>query len=803
MTFQTSKAINLGILREKFPQFVPPFIVVCTEDFLSACEKKQYSGLKSVTEKIQFISELSISNKCKNIIEHLHKEKITPDNRIAIRTSAYGEDGNRLSFAGMYETFLDITVALESLENALLDSWLSLFSQRVLNYQGLHETTGKNHCEIILQRMVMPLYSGVLFSEPLKIDDSLLNIQQGNAAVVKGASASQFTLGQFSVNYPKQAQILKDVVQKLGLVHKQSRLDIEFGFTENEFFLFQVRPVTRIVSKEFNHSIWDKSNIGENYPGITLPLTYSFIRQAYSKVYPSFLKLIGIATDLREQSVLFDNMLGYIRGQVYYNLTNWYELIDLLPWQPHIRSFYDNMLQPVKPIPSTKLTKKSNWQNFRASIKLICLFLSPKGKIQKPFMKRLSQLTSEFKQSFGPGASVFELNKLFLTLSSQFFSVWGLTIVNDVRVMVFFGLYTRFVTAWCSNNTEMINQLAVAKNPASITLLHSLETTAQAINDDLPLAKLLRKATYDGAVHYIAEFPKHLSSRAIQCYLENYGVRFANELKLETVSMKTELKSFLKLMTSYIDKHWKITTDDPSDILYQIPRSIFSWSKKIVLNFFRVQTTKAITMREQFRLERARVFDMARSIFLQIGSVLKETDLLENERDIFYLTIEEINNSANFHNTPRSLKIIVEERRRLVESYEKESLPRRIDSYGILQDDNLVGYTQHSSSRRLEGLGTSSYVVEACEVIVMKELDVSVNVNGKVLVVPQTDPGWTVLFPLIKGIITEEGNTLSHASIIARELRIPCVAKIKRATELLKNGDKVTVNGITGEVIIL
>ena len=61
-------------------------------------------------------------------------------------------------------------------------------------------------------------------------------------------------------------------------------------------------------------------------------------------------------------------------------------------------------------------------------------------------------------------------------------------------------------------------------------------------------------------------------------------------------------------------------------------------------------------MREQFRLERARVFDMARSIFLQIGSVLKETDLLENERDIFYLTIEEINNSANFHNTPRSLK---------------------------------------------------------------------------------------------------------------------------------------------------
>src|SRR3989338_5480279 len=101
-----------------------------------------------------------------------------------------------------------------------------------------------------------------------------------------------------------------------------------------------------------NQTVWDKTNIGENYPGITLPLTYSFIRLAYSKVYPNFLKIIGLSDkNIKEHDYVFENMLGYINGEIFYNINNWYELIKLIPGYKYNKKFFENMLEPVEKKP--------------------------------------------------------------------------------------------------------------------------------------------------------------------------------------------------------------------------------------------------------------------------------------------------------------------------------------------------------------------------------------------------------------------------------------------------------------------
>src|SRR5699024_3886868 len=71
---------------------------------------------------------------------------------------------------------------------------------------------------------------------------------------------------------------------------------------------------------------------------------------------------------------------------------------------------------------------------------------------------------------------------------------------------------------------------------------------------------------------------------------------------------------------------------------------------------------------------------------------------------------------------------------------------------------------------------------------------------GDVIVCRTTDPAWTPLFSLAAAVITESGGVLSHAAIVAREVGIPAVLAVPRATELLRPTSVVTVDGTTGAI---
>ena len=73
---------------------------------------------------------------------------------------------------------------------------------------------------------------------------------------------------------------------------------------------------------------------------------------------------------------------------------------------------------------------------------------------------------------------------------------------------------------------------------------------------------------------------------------------------------------------------------------------------------------------------------------------------------------------------------------------------------------------------------------------------------GEILVVPTTDPGWTPLFGIIKGLVMEVGGILSHGSIIAREFGIPAVTSIANATTAIQTGAQITIDGNRGIVWI-
>ena len=65
-----------------------------------------------------------------------------------------------------------------------------------------------------------------------------------------------------------------------------------------------------------------------------------------------------------------------------------------------------------------------------------------------------------------------------------------------------------------------------------------------------------------------------------------------------------------------------------------------------------------------------------------------------------------------------------------------------------------------------------------------------------------TDPGWTPLFAKAKGVIVDKGGVLSHCAIVAREMNLPAVSRVRQCHRILKNGDKVWVDGNNGRISI-
>jgi pyruvate,water dikinase len=72
--------------------------------------------------------------------------------------------------------------------------------------------------------------------------------------------------------------------------------------------------------------------------------------------------------------------------------------------------------------------------------------------------------------------------------------------------------------------------------------------------------------------------------------------------------------------------------------------------------------------------------------------------------------------------------------------------------------------------------------------------------EGRILVAERTDPGWTLLFPAVRGLLVQRGSLLSHSAIVAREMGLPCVVGIAGLLDTLRDGETVEMDGTTGVV---
>ena len=128
--------------------------------------------------------------------------------------------------------------------------------------------------------------------------------------------------------------------------------------------------------------------------------------------------------------------------------------------------------------------------------------------------------------------------------------------------------------------------------------------------------------------------------------------------------------------------------------------------------------------------------------------------------------------------------------------------PIALKVFGIV-DEVLHPKGEKQVVERLEGFPGSAGVIEGPARVVSNFEEFPTLKSGEILVCPATSTAWTPLFLKIAGVVTDTGGMLTHAAIAAREYGIPAVVGTWNATNSIRDGDIIRVDGTAGVVEVL
>jgi phosphohistidine swiveling domain-containing protein len=840
------KARNLSKLT-KMGMPVPKWTVVPAHVLLKQLEERDLD--KDVLEKFKsLVVPEELKTELKEYFGGEYAQK-----RYAVRSSATDEDGLDHSYAGQFATFLN--VKFEDIDISIVGVWRSVLNENVAKYRSEKNIETSYGIAVIIQEMVDAEVSGVAFGiDPVsgnsntKIISAVYGLGEGlvsgdldadtfrmNGKLIEKTIAvkcHQYKLKSDTSGLFK-SEVEESLQQKDSLPEKDLRKlveildtlqtnlggpqDIEFAYAHNELFLLQTRPVTASANQHNGEYIlWDNSNIVESYPGITTPLTFSFIAKMYEQVYVQFVLLLGVnQRKVNAEKEVFENMLGLVRGRVYYNLLNWYKTLAMLPGYSINAEFMENMMGVKERFDledKQGMSKGKAWYRIaRMLVKIVWLHIRL-NKHRKTFKKHLDKTLAEFNVLPFEKMSSPEIVEQYIRFENTLLLKWKAPLVNDFFAMIWFGLLQKFTAKHFKDHPTIHNDLLCGSSDiiSVLPVKQTLNIVEHIKKSDSLKAYILK--TSSSEIWEGLETGKYPELKAmIDDYITTFGDRCIGELKLESISFHQDPTMYVKQLENYIKQNVsariqennieeKLRSEAESkvnDVLRNNP--IKRWWFNTLLS----KTRDLVSNRENLRFERTRGFGMVRRMFSELGVKLKEEHVLDEARDIFYLELSEIkglgvNPSINWKET------ISKRKAEFAEFKTQEPPMERFYSYGHNFSDSFIYSTEKLEviEGDLEGIGCCPGIVEG-RVRVVKDPTEIESINGDILVTTSTDPGWITIFPTASAILVERGSLLSHSAIVSREMGIPCIVSINGLLRTLKTGDLIQMDGSTGKIKIV
>ncbi len=714
----------------------------------------------------------------------------------AVRSSALSEDSAQASFAGEFETVLNVHTD-EEIRKAIYTVRQSRQSERVQAYTQAQNMDTAHEIAIVIQRMVPADISGVLFTaDPVTGSYTHMtgNFVHGlGEQLVSGeANAETFTLARPKGKYDGPSD-LKRFARKLYTLG--SRLekdlgcpqDIEWAIAGGKLFLLQSRPITTLIGHnpatgEWNDSLtgdflWSNVNFGEAMPDVMTPFTWSAMQRG------------ALGDRITFQG---HRPYGNIGGRIYLNISvfasifhllgkNTRQILELIEGTLHL-SLPEGMGIPLIPASKRALFSTipkiiAEQRRQRRDIKDLPALLAANSTWCKDVQRRVREVRTE----------------------AELMSLWEETLKPRIT-QVWSGVLSS-ATYYADYTAPLRRELAKLVGPDDADALISGMSNQSEL-----LASL-------GPVVGLSKVARGEMTR--EAYLAQYGHRGPHELELSTPRPTED--------PDWFDRQLMEFEKSPVDVegLLAKQRAEFETAWRRLQEHY-PRKVKSIRRRIDQIAPRARLRESTRSEFARIAWAwrawaLRAGELTGLREEVFFLTIDEVLDVLA--GDEEALKYIPARR----ETYERyKALPPypsiingRFDPFRWAADPNrrndifdshapmLTSTTADVGSNLIMGAAGAAGRVEGQ----VRRLDSPEGGDllqpGEILVTAQTNIGWTLLFPRAAAIVTDVGAPLSHAAIVARELGIPAVVGCVNATTRLKTGDRVRVDGGQGVVEIL
>lgn len=787
------------------------------------------------------------------------------DKIFSVRSSAADEDSLAHSFAGQLSSYLYVSGKSDILKFIRL-CWASAFSERGLVYRLENKIDLKKiSVSVVLQRMIDPDKSGVLFTcDPVakKTDSFVISSVYG---VGEGLVSGALDADSFWLDAKNGKLLREELVEKKEMMKKSAsghcemkpveahqvntaslsqqeleglyRLgqqiqeqyhrpqDIEWAVENGKLYVLQTRPVTSLDQDLIGYpNLWDNSNIIESYGGLTSPLSFSFALRNYKAVYVQFCEVLGVPNNIiKDMDSYLSYMLGSLDGRVYYNLFNWYKLVGVLPGFKQNREFMETMMGVSEALSdeiADRIKPHPSWD-------------TPAGRLRKAvtgfnFIKyhfTIQTVVDDFLNTFHKDYDRFramplkrmrgdQLIRVYMDVERNMLGRWKAPIINDFLCMVHFGLLRKLTTTWLKelDSTIQNDLLAGEGGLESAEPTKALLRLAHKANQNEGLRKLIEETDPKEGLEALNQSPYTEFYKLVLDYLDRFGFRCMSEMKLEEIDLLTDpsylfvcLKNYLKAgqVEAHDDTHEKNLRQQAeakvAGHLTGFKQKIYFWVLK--------HARKAVKNRENTRFARTRIYGIARTIFQTIGEDLASLGALENPRDVFWLTIEEVFGIYNGTLPSFDLKAFVDLRKKDYARFTEETDPRVMTRGAVYWNNTFIKeedltVTSETGDWDLKGLPCCPGVLEGVVKVIINPSD-NLDLNGEILVTARTDPGWVPLYPAISGLLVERGSLLSHSAIVAREMGIPAIVSIPGLTKKLKTGMRVRIDAKAGTIKIL
>lgn len=777
------------------------------------------------------------------VASHLTGEK----NAYAVRSSATAEDLPTASFAGQQDTYLNI-IGKEAILKHISKCWASLFTERAVIYRMQNGFDhNKVYLSVVIQKMVFPEAAGILFTaDPITsnrkvvsidasfglgealvsglVDADIYKVQEGKI-VSKKISTKKLAIYALKEGSTREQQIEPGRQDKQTLTDEQilqleqtgrkieayfgRPQDIEWCLYESQFSIVQSRPITTLYPVP-------NVNDGKNHIYMSLghqQMMTDAIKPLGMSFFPIWLNKLGMSTVEAGDRLYMDvshDLASPVAGKIF--VKNSLGSVDIL-----IQKALSNVLKRkeyLKTLPRGKTTLGlkggTTGQMVSGLLQAMKIYRENDADLMQKIIANDDAQTRDVAQRINgnSGGSLFDF------IMKDMDEAYKTIVLANYGV----GIVGFYASSWLSRNmkkwldekniTDVLSQ-SLSNNVTTEMGLELLDV-ADVVRQYPAVLEYFQHANDDS---FFEELEKLEGGKAVgdsmRKYLRKYGARCPGEIDITRARWAEKptwlipmiinnIKNFEPGSHKSIFEQKRLEAEQKGQELIRRLERLPGGKRKAkktkkMISVFR----NFVGFREYPKYAMMQRFYVYRQALKKEAALLVQKRVIQDPEDISYLTFEELRQVAGTYQLDYS---IITKRKANHEIFEKLTPPRVMTSDGeIIAGEYDTGEIPRGA---LIGVPVSAGTVEGRARVVLKLEEANVE-EGDILVTAFTDPSWTSLFVSIKGLVAEVGGMMTHGSVVAREYGLPAVVSVENATRLIKDGQRIRVNGTKGYVEIL